>query len=296
MLIKPISFIYISSPHRSYINTIIIPLHKMVIKGRGKFPQKKKPEIPPPTPNITKIASLTRQPASDKALELLHEVATLVTPVMHHYNFKVGLLCEMYPKDQRLLGLNVNHGQKICLRLRSATDSKWFLDRDEIIGTMLHELTHNWHGPHDAKFYKSLDELNDSYFKFQVDQSLKFSSYPNNFSATNILRKKNVAINKYTTKVTKLGSNVEGKNLTERFTLRDLMRKAAERRLHDSKICTENDKDKLQDIPNDSDLHIIDVINLDSEDEFEENSSNITKNSPNIKKEKNDIPDIIVLD
>lgn len=268
----------------------------MVIKGRGKFPQRKKPETVSPTPNITKIASLTRQPASDKALELLHEVATLVTPVMHHYNFKVGLLCEMYPKDQRLLGLNVNHGQKICLRLRSATDSKWFLDVNEIVGTMLHELTHNWHGPHDAKFYKSLDELNDSYFKFQVDQSLKFSSYPNNFSATNILKRKNVALKKYTTKVTKLGSEVKESNITERLSLRDLMCKAAERRLHDSKICAENNKEKFQDIPNDSDLHIIDVINLDSEDEHEEHNSDVVQNNIKVKKEKKNIPDIIILD
>lgn len=243
----------------------------MVIKGRGKFPTRKAPQPTSPTPNITKIASLTKQPASDKALELIHEIATLVTPILHHYNFKVGLLCEMYPKNPGLLGLNVNRGQKICLRLRSSTDSRWFLDRDEIIGTMLHELTHNWHGPHNNIFYKTLDELKDKYMEFQVNQSMKNTSYPNNFSS-NILRKKStIKPPIYTTRISKLGTNMNSvsKSVLTSEKIRDLMLQAAERRLQDSKKCAELEADKLKNVPNDEDLHIIDVISLDSDDEVE---------------------------
>lgn len=249
----------------------------MVVKGRGKFPMKKKPVIPPPTPNIEKIASLTRQPASDKALELLHEVATLVTPIMHHYNFKVGLLCEMYPKNQGLLGLNVNGGQKICLRLRSPTDSKWFLDRDEIVGTMLHELTHNWHGPHDAKFYKVLDELKDKYLEFQIKESLKTTSYANNFNTGRILKKpKTTTAKKYTTRITKLGTEMTTVKLKGNLTMRELMLRAAERRLKDSKTCSES-ADKYKDVPDDSELFIIDVISLDSDDENDTKPKDVFK-------------------
>ncbi|KAG0690735.1 hypothetical protein C6P40_001680 [Pichia californica] len=220
---------------------------------------------------------------------------------MHHYNFKIGLLCEMYPKDRCLLGLNVNRGQKICLRLRSPTDSKWFLERDEIVGTMLHELTHNWHGPHDAKFYKVLDELKDKYFEFQVSHSMKNSSYPNNFSADILKKPKNI-VKKYTTRVSKLGSESKNINLQLNLSLRELMRKAAERRLHDSQTCTENEKEKYKNIPDDSELCIIDVINLDSGDEADDDICTkfkkefvrqVKKETPN---EKHNKLDVIFLD
>lgn len=276
----------------------------MVVRGRGKYPQRKTPELPSPTPNIIKIASLKKQPASDKALELLHEVATLVTPIMHHYNFKVTLLCEMYPKNQGLLGLNVNRGQKICLRLRSPTDSKWFLERDEIVGTMLHELTHNWHGPHNQKFYKTLDELKDKYFEFQVSKSLKNSTYPNNFSHTMGSSKKTTQ-SKYTTRITKLGTNSTNSNgnIIKNLTMRDLMLQAAERRLNDAKKCIELENDKYKNVPEDSELTTIDVILLDSEEEEELQASEThtqhgskitTKVNPDIKKEPN--TEIIYID
>lgn len=45
------------------------------------------------------------------------------------------------------LGININRGQKICIRLRPANDPNSFLPlEEELIGTMLHELTHNHRG------------------------------------------------------------------------------------------------------------------------------------------------------
>ncbi|KAI3617067.1 hypothetical protein CBS9595_002976 [Malassezia furfur] len=77
----------------------------------------------------------------------------------------------MYPRSAHLLGLNVNRGAKICLRLRDAARPDAFLERAEIVRTyvagrsrsMLHELAHNVRGPHDTQFYTTLAQLTDEY-------------------------------------------------------------------------------------------------------------------------------------
>lgn len=80
---------------------------------------------------------------------------------MKAHGWKINTLAEFYPKG--LLGININHGWKIQLCLRYHSDETRFLPWEEIIGTMLHELAHNIRGPHDAQFYKVLDDLNDEY-------------------------------------------------------------------------------------------------------------------------------------
>lgn len=62
-----------------------------------------------------------------------------------------------------LLGINVNRGQKICLRLRYPGDKNQFLPLEQVVDTMLHELSHNVHGPHDAKFHALWDQLRSEY-------------------------------------------------------------------------------------------------------------------------------------
>ena len=60
-------------------------------------------------------------------------------------------------------GLNVNGGRgktsEIRVRLRPHHSPNAFLPYEDILGTMLHEITHNVRGPHDAEFYKVLDEV-----------------------------------------------------------------------------------------------------------------------------------------
>lgn len=46
----------------------------------------------------------------------------------------------MFPDNPGLLGLNVNGGQKILLRLRPHHAPDTFLEFDDVIGTMLHEV------------------------------------------------------------------------------------------------------------------------------------------------------------
>lgn len=62
-----------------------------------------------------------------------------------------------------MIGLNVNSGQRICLRLRHPGDRSQFLPIEQVVDTMLHELSHNVHGPHDAKFHALWNQLREEY-------------------------------------------------------------------------------------------------------------------------------------
>ncbi|KAJ3205290.1 Map microtubule affinity-regulating kinase [Dinochytrium kinnereticum] len=95
-----------------------------------------------------------------EALSTLKRVASLVKPLMKKRSWTLPILREFFPPNPNLLGLNVNRGQEIRLRLRHATDASRFLEFEDVLGTMLHELTHNAIGPHNAAFYKYLEELN----------------------------------------------------------------------------------------------------------------------------------------
>ncbi|KAJ3041560.1 hypothetical protein HDV00_009036 [Rhizophlyctis rosea] len=118
---------------------------------------------------IGEVRALQKRPKNEEALQLLKRIASMVKPIMRKRGWKVGLLVEFFPNNPNLLGLNVNRGQQIKIRLRPASDDARFLDFESLVGTMLHELTHIVHGPHDAKFYKLLDEL--------------YSEYESNFAA-----------------------------------------------------------------------------------------------------------------
>jgi hypothetical protein len=61
------------------------------------------------------------------------------------------------------IGINENRGQKICLRLRYPGDQNQFLPLEQVVDTMLHELSHNVFGPHDANFMALWDQLRKEY-------------------------------------------------------------------------------------------------------------------------------------
>uniref|UniRef100_A0A803MWI8 Uncharacterized protein n=1 Tax=Chenopodium quinoa TaxID=63459 RepID=A0A803MWI8_CHEQI len=63
------------------------------------------------------------------------------------------------PKRNELLGLNVNRGVEVKLRLRRPGRELEFYSFHEVLDTMLHELCHNAHGPHNASFYQLWDQL-----------------------------------------------------------------------------------------------------------------------------------------
>jgi hypothetical protein len=54
-------------------------------------------------------------------------------------------------------------GRKILLRLRYAGDANQFLPLEQVVDTMLHELSHIVIGPHNAQFHALWDQLRDEY-------------------------------------------------------------------------------------------------------------------------------------
>lgn len=68
---------------------------------------------------------------------------------MQQHQFSVGVLTELAPHENpELLGLNVNAGQQIKLRIRTDTYDG-FRDYKDIRKVLCHELAHNVHGDHD---------------------------------------------------------------------------------------------------------------------------------------------------
>ncbi|CAD6921153.1 unnamed protein product [Tilletia controversa] len=113
-------------------------------------------------PYIAEYRALNRK-GSEQCLQILRRTGTLVKPLMVKHGWRLPLLAEFYPNDKSLLGINVNGGQKICLRLRAPQNQDQIWDEHVVMGCMLHELTHNVRGPHDSVFYAFLDKLKDEY-------------------------------------------------------------------------------------------------------------------------------------
>ncbi|KAI1205640.1 WLM-domain-containing protein [Annulohypoxylon truncatum] len=114
-------------------------------------------------PLIFSYSHLANFPREKEALHTLKKVASLVKPLMRARGWKVGQLTEFFPEQHNLLGLNVGRGQRICLRLRYHSDRNQFVPIEQVIDTMLHELAHNVHGPHDEKFHALWNQLREEH-------------------------------------------------------------------------------------------------------------------------------------
>ncbi|CAI1731064.1 hypothetical protein SEUBUCD646_0O03000 [Saccharomyces eubayanus] len=228
-------------------------------------------------PHIRNVAVLQRKPNQEYALKIMKEVAHKVSYLMKENNFKVVSLVEFYPRDQRLLGMNVNRGLKIMLRLRCPTDEVQFLPMESIMGTMLHELTHNLFGPHDKKFYDKLDELigrqwvieqrglHDAFLgngqRLGGRPNVASSKYPMTGVSTNtgVVRRRGKGV--------KLGTlSLGGQPSPNRSkTPREMAALAAERRYKDDRWCGEkkSSKDQINDYNDD----LLEIVVLDDEKE-----------------------------
>lgn len=128
--------------------------------------------------NFGKIEAMFRRtkPTPYEAEKLLRKL-TLdpgIREIMKTQRFKVLTLCEIDPEDadqeqaakgegdKCLLGWNRNFGERIALRLRT-DDLTSFRKYDSIANTLIHELTHNVHGPHDEKFWTLFNSLKEIY-------------------------------------------------------------------------------------------------------------------------------------
>ncbi|KAI0474120.1 WLM-domain-containing protein [Xylariaceae sp. FL0804] len=114
-------------------------------------------------PLVQSYSHLAKFPRAADALHTLKKIASVVKPLMRARGWTVRQLTEFYPPEHNLLGLNVGAGQKICLRLRYPGDRNQFLPIEQVTDTMLHELCHNVHGPHDAKFHALWNQLRDEH-------------------------------------------------------------------------------------------------------------------------------------
>lgn len=114
-------------------------------------------------PLVLSYVHLSGFPRADAALNTLKKVASLVKPIMRARGWTVNELAEFYPEQPNLLGINVNKGMKICLRLRYPTDRNQFMPMESVIDTMLHELAHNVHSSHDSHFHALWDQLRDEH-------------------------------------------------------------------------------------------------------------------------------------
>jgi len=99
-----------------------------------------------------------------------------ILEIMKTHKCRVLTLCELDPEDaddeqaakgeadKCLLGWNRNFGERIALRLRT-DDLKSFRKYDSIANTLIHELTHNFHGTHDSNFWSLFNSLKQVYHR-----------------------------------------------------------------------------------------------------------------------------------
>jgi hypothetical protein len=124
---------------------------------------------------VWEVKALNHLNRSNEALALLNRIAHAVAPVMKRRKWKVLILKEFYPNQDGLLGMNVNKGQSILIRLRPPWNKNEFYGWEHVMGTMIHELTHMEIGPHNSDFYRLMDEIAD-----EVDKDELSNINPNN--------------------------------------------------------------------------------------------------------------------
>ncbi|KAL9262897.1 DNA-dependent metalloprotease WSS1-like protein [Drosera capensis] len=100
-----------------------------------------------------------KKPGQDEAKRILERIAKQVQPIMRKRKWRGKVLSEFFPNNPSLLGLNVGGGVQVKLRLRRPNREWDFIPYNQVLDTMLHELCHNAHGPHNASFYQLWDEL-----------------------------------------------------------------------------------------------------------------------------------------
>lgn len=106
-------------------------------------------------------------------MQHLVRFADLLLP---RHGWRVLTMREFYPRNKRLLGLNVNMGQSISIRFRDAENKDRFLPLEEVTCTMLHELCHCAIGPHNKQFWALYETLVAEAELLPVSSSLFSSS------------------------------------------------------------------------------------------------------------------------
>lgn len=115
------------------------------------------------------IVPLPHLPSPASATAYLNRLAVdpAVQHIMQKHRFSVHTLTELAPHEQpHLLGLNVNQGEAIKLRIRTDVYDG-FRPYSEVRRVLCHELTHNVWGDHDDNFKKMNSQLNREVSDFE---------------------------------------------------------------------------------------------------------------------------------
>ncbi|XP_064998090.1 uncharacterized protein LOC135581728 [Musa acuminata AAA Group] len=114
------------------------------------------------------IPGIELNPPPSEALRRMHMLACDpgIIAIMNKHRWRVGIMSEMAPEGyvgispKCILGFNKNHGEEICLRLRT-DDLQGFRKYESIKRTLLHELAHMVYSEHDSSFFALNKQLNE---------------------------------------------------------------------------------------------------------------------------------------
>ncbi|KAI4096974.1 MAG: hypothetical protein L6R37_006888 [Teloschistes peruensis] len=208
-------------------------------------------------PLVSEYQHEKSRPREAEALQTLRKVASLVKPIMRQRGWRVGILTEFYPPEQNLLGLNWNNGQKICLRLRYPGDERQFLPLEQVVDTMLHELCHNVHGPHNEAFHNLWNQLRDEHESLIrkgytgegfLSTGHKLGSSTGRIPMHEAQRRARAAAEKRRTLTAGSGQKLGGAAVRRGQDIRKVIADAAQRRIDIMRGCGDTDTARVKEI------------------------------------------------
>ena len=208
-------------------------------------------------PLVSEYQHEKSRPREADALQTLRKVASLVKPIMRQRGWRVGILTEFYPPEQNLLGLNWNRGQKICLRLRYPGDERQFLPLEQVVDTMLHELCHNVHGPHNEAFHDLWNQLRDEHEALMrkgytgegfLSQGHKLGGSTHRLPMHEAQRRARAAAEKRRTLTAGSGQKLGGAGVRRGQDIRRVIADAAQRRINIMRGCADTDTARVKEI------------------------------------------------
>lgn len=218
-----------------------------------------------PVYRIHSVKVLTKLPRANEASTLLQRLVQATRALLIRRKWKVPLLSEFLPKSAGLLGLNLNGGSKIMIRLREHQNNEAFLPWESLLGTMVHELVHIEIGAHSCDFYQLVDQLLDEVqldllgrgpstpYVWSEEQGRKLGGSVRSQTMSTLAAEAALKRQK-TSSLLPAGGHRLGGSVQEQVVLsrKELMARAAERRMVDRVAC--NDVMALEDDPEDASL------------------------------------------
>eukprot|EP01031_Cornospumella_fuschlensis_P041982 gene41982-51248_t len=202
---------------------------------------------------IHSVKALSKHPNTEEASQLLKRLVQATSALLVRRQWNVPLLQEFLPKQQGLLGMNINGGSKILIRLREHENNNVFLPWESLLGTLVHELVHIEIGPHSFEFYKLVDELWDEVQKDIISGRSSATSTSNlwseskghklggSSSSVNQLTRDlaaQAALRRLNNSSSSSGNRLGGSSRGG-MSAKELMAQAAERRVRDRQTCSD---------------------------------------------------------